>query len=74
MYLSNHDGEGEYANEVVDELKNILFECGRFWQSTDCDQSLYGKVEAPDVSLGRGMTQKMLDGRSVSMSLDYDKK
>lgn len=53
MYLSNHDGEGEYADKVVDELENVLFEFFRFVKSTDSNQGLYSKVETPDVSGGK---------------------
>lgn len=57
MYLSNHDGESEYADKVVDELENILFQNGRFWKSTDSDQSLYSEIVTPDISAETNMNK-----------------
>lgn len=50
LYLSNHNGEGEDSNKVVDELKDNLKEGGGVWQTTDGDQRLHSKVVAANVT------------------------
>lgn len=49
-HLSHHDGEGEHANKVVDELEDDLEQRGRVRQPADGDQALHGKVVAADVA------------------------
>lgn len=49
-YLSNHDGEGEDSNKVVDELKDDLKQGGGVRQTTDGDQGLHRKVVTANVT------------------------
>lgn len=49
-YLSDHDGEGEDSDKVVDELKDDLEEGGRVRQASDGDQRLHSKVVTADVT------------------------
>lgn len=47
--LTDHDGEREDANEIVDELEADLKYGGGVWQSSDGDQRLHSKVVTADI-------------------------
>lgn len=49
-YLSDHDGEGEDSDKVVDELKDDLEEGSRVRQTPDGDQRLHSKVVTANVT------------------------
>lgn len=68
-HLSHHDGEGENANKVVDELENNFKEGGGVRQPADGDQALHRKVVTADVaeerSNGKNRTQHGIAESSV---------
>lgn len=52
-YLTNHDGEDEDSNEVVDELEDDLKQGGGIRQTADGDQSFHCKVVTANITEAR---------------------
>lgn len=52
-HLSNHDGEGEDSDKVVDELEDDLKQGGGIWQTTNSDQRLHRKIVTANVAVER---------------------
>lgn len=59
LYLSDHDGEGEDSNKVVDELENNLKQGGGVGQTTNGDQGLHRKVVAANITAQSQMQSEL---------------